>query len=253
METNRDKIIITLAKIKAKVDSARQIGNMEEAKVLLDTLNRLLAKHKLEMSDLEFADYLKEEIVTEAIDWSEFDVPHTRKRCTWQMVLAQIVSSSTNCRILCGPNSNRLIFVGRKEDVQLTVKLVGMISKIIHEESELAYRKRYYECSRFGASHAAKNYRKYYIIGFLSGVNEQYIRMKQEIVVMSTSTSLMRIDQPIEAVNEFLEDKLGSEAKDNMHKPTIKYSKQHNIDGYHDGRIKGLAVNLNPNREALPA
>src|SRR4051812_11592634 len=67
-----EKIVEKLAKIKAHADSAKAIGNEQEAQAFAGMLQQMLLKHKLEMSDLDYRKEMESEPIIEHWPETEF-------------------------------------------------------------------------------------------------------------------------------------------------------------------------------------
>jgi len=61
----QEKILEKLGKIKAHMESAKEIGNEEEAQAFAAMLQNLLLKHKLEMTDVQYAREMQDEPIVE--------------------------------------------------------------------------------------------------------------------------------------------------------------------------------------------
>ena len=59
------KILEKLGKIKNHMESAKEIGNEAEAQAFAAMLQTLLLKHKLSLTDVEYASEMKDEPIVE--------------------------------------------------------------------------------------------------------------------------------------------------------------------------------------------
>lgn len=98
---DRDKIIEKLAKLRAHAESADKIGSTQEAEAFAAMLQKLLNKHKLEMTDIEFQQEEQDEPVEQhPVNWQDVKVRSTR--VAWIEQLAIIITRAHFCRMQIG-------------------------------------------------------------------------------------------------------------------------------------------------------
>lgn len=113
-------VLELLRKLVSHERSARDIGNIQEADAFAGKIQELLSKHKLGMSDVEFAD----REANEPIEWLYVDPQEAgygrnkKGRVPWQIYLANSIADANTCRVVLA-GGNRLYFVGRTSDREL--------------------------------------------------------------------------------------------------------------------------------------
>lgn len=95
-------ILDLLNKLIAQEKSEREIGNMAAAETFAAKIAHLLTKHKLDMTDVEFAaEELNEPILAEEISVAE--MLHTPQKTThdsWLIILVNAVAEANFCKVL---------------------------------------------------------------------------------------------------------------------------------------------------------
>lgn len=222
---DRDKIIEKLAKLRAHAESADKIGSTQEAEAFAAMLQKLLNKHKLEMTDIEFQQEEQDEPVEQhPVNWQDVKVRSTR--VAWIEQLAIIITRAHFCRMLVHSGSSRITIIGRKSDAAVAeymlVTLVRAAEKIARFERR-AYRR---ECKRRctycgesreahvmlmlqGDSHpyargdAGEGFKVAFLASFTSRLRERYEaeRKAQENV---SELALVRFNRADGAVKDFM-------------------------------------------------
>jgi hypothetical protein len=230
-----EKVIAKLAKIRAHQESAAAIGSEEEAKHFARMLQELLMRHKLEMSDIEYDQEVKDEPIEEypvggkgtyrdgkyvMEDYPEVEI--RRRRQDWSERLGRIVAEAHGCKMLVSTGSSRLWFVGRKSNVAVAeymyITMYRTIESLSWKEYKTArnktkweYIKNFPKAEQASASKDVdysdlEGYRSSWIEGFISGLNMMF--MAEEVkrtADAAQSTALVRINKDKQAVNEYLQ------------------------------------------------
>lgn len=236
------KILEKIAKLKAHAESAKNIGSEAEAEAFATMMQTLLIKHKLSLTDLEYANYEKDDPVgTHRIDYTkypEFKVKHSR--VAWAESLASIVAEAHFCKILVAPRSNKLWLVGREQDAQIAEYMIMTLTRNVEKIADKAYVKYFYACRDQGRVEDARGYRASFLKGFVSRLRVRYQEeLKRE--ESTTSTALIRLTGAMTVVNEFIKKNYTQSAS------AVRGREGYNGDGYRDGRAAADKVNLKPN------
>lgn len=250
----QEKIIEKLSKIKNHMESAQQIGNEQEAQAFAAMLQNLLLKHKLEMTDIEYASSMQEEPIEERRpDWvykdgkkfyKDFpDVEIVNRRREWAEQLAHIVADAYACHILVVSGRSYIIFVGHKSNTQIAEYLFITMLRVAEKLSANAaksYRAKMRN-ENGGAGDTPKGYRESWLSGFCTRIAQ---RMREERdafgKVEGQSTALVRVNKEAIAVKSHMEKY--------TKKAAIIGGKNHfNHDGYGDGKTAANNINLKSN------
>lgn len=113
-----------LTKLIAMEQSARTIGNLQEAEAFAAKVQEMLFKYNLSMTDLE----IEEQERDEPIDEERIDILKTRQRSQWQEMLAEATAASCFCRSYVILGSSRQVFAGRTSDRQAAIALFGYLA-----------------------------------------------------------------------------------------------------------------------------
>jgi len=202
--TERERIIEKIQKIKAHAESAERIGSEAEAEAFAEMMQKLLLRHKLEMTDIDFTKFEVEEPVEEhEIDYSKYDCQVKRARIAWIEQLAGIVARAHFCRILIHRGSTRITLVGRKSDCDVAEYMIITLQRLLTRLSIKARLAHNEECSKEGRKADIYNFRASYIRAFVERLSQRYEaeRRSQE---GSSSTALVRVNRAETAVKEFM-------------------------------------------------
>jgi hypothetical protein len=208
-ETDRDKVIDKVIKLHAHAESAKALGNEEEAEAFAAKVQELLTAYKLSQSDLRD----KSKVVEEPINVTKvrFD-NRTGSRVAWSEHLAGIVCPAYYCKFFVLTGTNALGVIGQETDRQvccfMLVTLARLIVKIANKENR-AYRIRICRTHPDGDPVTGKippechGFKADFIAGFLKRL---YERFQEEInpktpnantqaIVLVRRDTLARVDQ----------------------------------------------------------
>lgn len=258
------EILDKLGKLKAHMDSCKAIGSEAEAEAFAGMLNRLLARHKLEMTDIQYSFHLKEEPVEEVIIGGEYkrsgrrwvyskfpDVEIGKKRVEWAERLAQVIAEAHSCQMLVITGSSRLVFVGRKTDIEVAEYLFFVMMRTADTLSNKAYKRIRSQLRREANGDKqltsallaeTHGYKQSFLLGFISRIHERFQEEKRKIEHDTSRTALIRLSYEVLAVRDYLAKKKFKGA-DRLSGRT----KNFNEDGYEHGRkvADGLGLRAN--------
>lgn len=221
--TTDNKIIDKLAKMLRHQESARQIGNMAEAEAFATRIQEWLTRHKLEISDVQFAEQEQiEPVDVEILRDRDLNIGYERRRIEWQEDLAYQIALTNDCKTLLSNHSNTAFFVGRKTDREICVSLFKYFITLILEYADKAVEEardaqRSELKARYGSSYTGadlrwrmRDFKNSYCAGFSQAIQGRLAdqrRYKQELLKKSeTSTAMVHLRNTQEAISVFLED-----------------------------------------------
>ena len=246
----QEKILEKLAKIKRHADSAKEIGNEAEAQAFAAMLQNLLLKHKLEMTDIDYAKEMQSEPIIEHAPetmWGkdgrvyvEFpDVEVVGKRRMWAEDLAGIITKAYSCRFLVSTSSSMIYFVGHKSNVlQCEYLYLTMLRAADKMSDREAKRQRaIWRNQNGGAGATPKGFRESWLLGFCKRLGERMEEERRKFETPSTSTALVRVNKEALEVAGYM----------NKFKTIQTQRKQgaFNQDGYAAGQRAANGLNLN--------
>lgn len=269
-----DKILETLGKLKAHMESAQEIGSEAEAQAFAARIQQLLAKYKLNMSDVQYSKHLADEPVEEhefggGSVWQETkkktkfgdyrhkqclrnypDVEVISRRIGWIEMLAQVITKAYSCDILVSQSSSRLWIVGRKSDAQIAEYLLITMIRFADASAE----KDYYKLRRAMRREAGADkelcsqllershgFKASWLRGFTSRLAQRFKDELQKIEQNNTGTALMRLNKEALAVRNYIAGK-GSVAK-TLNRSSDKFNQL----GYNRGQDAANGVSLTAN------
>jgi len=251
-----NKILDKLGKIKAHMESAKEIGNEAEAQAFAAMLQNLLAKHKLEMTDLQYSSHLQDEPVEEfAVGGASVykdgkrvmerypDIEFTSKRSAWAETLAAIITRAHSCQIIVSIGSSRLWMVGRKSDAMVAEYLFVTLFRAAERLSHKEYKRFRAQCrARDNGGgrylHETHNFKASWLSGFINRLHERFEEEKY------SGTALVRINKEALAVKQYMEQKKGKKANH------IQGNNARNAEGYNRGRKAADGLNISNNAVA---
>lgn len=219
------KVLDKLAKMKAHMESAQNIGSEAEAQAFAAAMQRMMLEHEISMSDIE----LQQRDVTEPveehwIDYSKYGEEPKRARVQWREQLAKIIAEAHFCRHLVHLGSSRITLVGRKSDCEVAEYMIVTLTRLLEKMSLNEWRK---EWRRLGGHESPERNReaREELSGFDTAYRNSFIntlarRYIEEIKQATTPTSndsgsmaLVRLDRKTADVEGYMEEKYGDKKK----------------------------------------
>ena len=203
--TQRDKVIDRITKNLRMAESARSLGSIHEAEAFAAMAQKMMLKHKVEMSDLE-VEALEHEEAVEGEDWSvgkEIGLSD-RGRQHWLSYLSAVVADHHFCRILVIPRSKTIFLVGRESDRKVAKYLIGVLARTARQlqRKYLAdERRRVMRWERVPASAG-----RTFLMGFVRAIRERLEaerrRFEQDLRVTNPH-AIVRLSQAIAPVEAY--------------------------------------------------
>jgi hypothetical protein len=248
----QEAILEKLAKIKRHAESAKEIGNEHEAQAFAAMLQNLLLKHKLEMSDIDYAKEMQSEPIIEHAPemvydsanrcyvYKDFpDVEVVRKRRVWAESLAHIITKAYSCKFLVSMRSSNITFVGHKSNVvqceYLFLTMLRCADKMSNNEAKK--QRAQWRDQNGGAGSTPKGYRESWLLGFCARLSERMEEERRKFETPSTQTALVRVNKEALEVAGYV----------NKFRTVVTSHKQgaFNQTGYEAGKSAANGLNLN--------
>ena len=173
--TQSEKTIQRLKKLYNHMESARQIGNEDEALAFAGKIEKLLVEHKLTMSDIEFAELDDSDPITrQYVDSSAIGLKDRQSKIKWQSNLAQACAKAHFCTILVHTGSNMVSFIGRDSDRKIAVYVYGRLARACEMIAKKEYRK------HRKAGYITKGFLTSFRNGFVSAISNRYCEIERE-------------------------------------------------------------------------
>lgn len=207
----------------------------EEAQAFASMVQKLLLKHKLSLTDVEFKEQAEEEMKKHWIDWESAGVD--KNRVSWMEDLSALVAKAYFCRILVSAGSNRICLVGKTSDVEVAEYVITTLVRTAEKISWTQYNNK--------ASHASRNkykmekgWRASFLMGFIGRLKD---RLDEELnqEAPEGSTALVRVKSSLAQTDDFLRRMLG------IGKATsLRRRKNFSIQGFAHGQKAANDLNL---------
>lgn len=233
--TDQEKLIDKLRKIHAHARSAKEIGNEAEAQAFATMLQTLLAKHKLDASQIEWEEQLNEELVRRIAN------PMQGSYAAWELELANTVAKASCCRAFFNANGRKKVtarvqgvcFYGTKTDTEGAQAAFMYLQEAAKHLAEREYVTYFYKCKEEGDVRRARGYKAAWLLGFVTRLAERYRQNDLAIKSSVAGTAIIRISQALARVNEFKAKVVVVDG------PSID-----NEQGYRDGQKAAARVRL---------
>ena len=241
-DNKRNRILDKLRKLTDLRDSAKALGNEGEANAAAAGISRLLLEYNLSEEDIPLTEREENPVVME-------EIPYCSKyyKGNWHERLVDILCENNLCRGLIRSvqkegnvrrSRNSLLVVGRKKNVEVVLYLsdflafnfvrIGKNKYPAYKHDSVFVHGKYPESeTRFMQS---------FLYGCLSGLYEQYNRLKQEIKRNQPSTTALAI-RVEEEISDFLSTMKIGKGRDSKI-PEI------NAEAYQQGYQTGESINL---------
>jgi hypothetical protein len=232
------QIIDLLRKLIASEKSEREIGNQAAAEAFAAKAQELLLKHKLEMTDVEFAaEEIEEPVLGEQMDASEMiGMPDKMKSDRWISVLLTGIADANFCKVLSG-RGNRFVVVGRASDRAATSALFIYLSQACIEMAPKHADTNGYG-KRICPSALRRSFLSSFKIGFAVAIYQRLRVKKAELKAGAQVQGLIRIDQMERAVADKFKEMF-------PHTRNGGAISCRNNQGYQAGKSYGGAVGIN--------
>jgi hypothetical protein len=242
-----EKVLDRIRKLKAHADSAEKIGSQAEAEAFAEMIQRLLLKHKIEMTDIEFEKMeLEEPVGPHHIDYRKYDgaekdgVRHKKARVAWVERLAGIVAKAHFCRIMVHQHSNTLTLIGRKSDAEVAEYMIVTLQRLIFRMAIRARLDYVKECRIQGLEANCDGFKASYVLAFTVRLAERY-EAERKAQASATSVALIRFNKSERALKEWM-------AENTRRAAVIHGSRgDANAEGHRRGYAAADAVNLKAN------
>ena len=238
-------ILQRIQKLLAKADNLKQLGNEAEAMAFLDGANKLLIKHKLELTDVQLALRNKEDPVKmHYVNPSAIGLRSKKTRIAWEEALVLATADAYFCRVLLIPGSNHFWLVGRREDRQVAEFMITTLVRFAEQEADRTYVKYFYHCkNELGDVTLARGFRPNFLLAFTNRVIGRFKTEFQQQVQEGGQFALVRLQQEKQAAADFVEClKTKGHVDNKITKPNIKVTA--NRAGFEAGHEAGGRANL---------
>lgn len=259
MDKPINPMIEKLRKLIAHEQSARSIGNIQEAEAFASRIQDLLTAHKLSMSEVEFqAREDGEPIDWELVDSAEVAGRNKRVRVYWRIKIAKAIAKVNSC-VPVNRNTSSFFFVGRTSDRELA-KILYIYMVELGEElcNKAACENRETQALKFNLDRHIQSYnvpdwakpafnkwmreyRESWKTGFGDAIATRLIARYEETLRAQESVSsnaIIHLKRDTLAVQDFLKGKI--------RRARGVSASTGNDDGYSHGQSTGSAVNLSP-------
>jgi hypothetical protein len=224
-ENQHEKLLDKLRKLKAHQESAEKIKSVEEAQAFGEMIQRLVLKHNLSMSDIEFEQHEKDEPIGEQwINWEAQGLKTKSMRIEWEESLASIVARAHFCRILISHSSNRICLVGRKSDAEVAEYVLVTLRRAAKSLAYLAQSQfvkenkasascqvclrtkddHVFESHPFRKTESTKHhgFKNSFLNGFVTRLSERFRQTREDVT--SSSTALVRVNRVEQALKDHM-------------------------------------------------
>ena len=135
---DREKILKKLAKLRAAMESAKNVGSSDEAENYAEQLNRLLLQYKISEHELDHVDTKAgSDYGTNII----YPGGKKSKRIAWTEFLAIRLQIACFCRVLISRNSNAISAFGRARDRELMGYMLEFLTNAIDLTANRRFRR----------------------------------------------------------------------------------------------------------------
>jgi Protein of unknown function (DUF2786) len=230
-----DEIIEKIRKVAAQ--AKRTVGNdgasnEAEAQAFATLLQKMLAKHNLEMSDIQW----EEEIHQKAVEVS-WHTPDMKRFSEWVVNLGTIIAKANYCKCLTGGNYY-IYFIGTEAAAKVSSETMDYMYKVAEHISTDEYNKRYNEMYAEGRHGLLKGYRRSFLLGFVIRLNDRFEEIRRQMAKDFKSTALVRMNQSLALAEEYLKEKKVKMRVDKRKPETV------NRIGMRDGVAKANTLNI---------
>lgn len=236
----KEQLFDRILKLHRKAVSAKEIGSEAEAATFAEHVQRLLIKHDLEMSEVEF----EAERVKDPIKFHFTKGRGKKRRILWTEVLAKGCAEAHFCTCIALNGSDSIMIIGRGQHRAVADFMIHTLIRLGEQLADKAYTKFFYECQALGDVKAARGYRNGFLAGYAVRISQRYKDLMTEAFHEHTGTGLVRLSketQLVEQATENIKAAFSAEQSDPMKIGKVASA------GVKDGMAAGDAVPLKAN------
>jgi hypothetical protein len=229
MDTER--IIDKIKKLIRHEQSARLIGNVEEAAAFAGRINELLMRHKIAAEQVSVDNEPERPRVGEdRVKAGSYSVRYGRGYVPREdNCLMQVVAEAHFCKGIAMPGSNTILLIGADEDRAVAIEMFRFLSstmkRLARRDEEI--------CRR--ARKSVRKFKPYFYRGFTNTLVRRYFEMRET----NECTALVRADA---LVKQYVESNYETvESKPRKQKDRINHT------AYFHGVVAGSNVDLGTN------
>ena len=168
------------------------VHSMNEAEAMAEAIQRILLKHNLSMSRVEFEIENKKPVGPALWDPEVWGAKILNKRSAWREELAVVVAYAHLCTLLVMPKTNSLFFVGREDHRLCALYAYSMLVRFAERQSRHETRKKRRELRKSeGTAKNAYGWREAWLHGFNLSIADRYRAMEEAMVERAWEQSQM--------------------------------------------------------------
>lgn len=203
-----EDVISILGKLISHEKSARSIGSVEEAEAFAAKVQELMFRHKLSMTDVEFAQSENDEpVLTEDLDMEELTGRDFTTRQTWISILLSAVARANFCRAIIFGGGYSMIF-GRATDCAAAKALFRYLYEAVLEAAPRFTREHCtpeqlaieYKAWGYTPATARRLFSQKFKLGFAYAIQTRLAAQQAELKAGAGEKGLIRIDRLEKAV-----------------------------------------------------
>jgi hypothetical protein len=246
-KSSKDKILEKIRRLKAAAEAKRAAaergahseGTMEEAEAFAAKLAELLARHKIDMKEVELAELDQTDPMgTLRADGEAVGFKQKARQIAWQRRLADIVARNHFCRTLVSQGTNTIWFVGRESDREVAVFLYAYLVQTMETFCNREYDRIYHNKRREGTAYEMRGWKKSFYDGALNSLSRRLRELRRSMEQEGSGANAL-IKLADGAVDAYVDKTYPGKAK------RIGSSTQEfNPEGWHRGKEYGENVQL---------
>lgn len=206
-------ILNKLKKLMNHEKSARRLGNIAEAEAFAAKVQKILLTHNLTLNSS--GDHPADEpIAHRVVPAEEAELRPRKSREEWTERLADAIARNFLCRLLLLPNSNTVVFVGRRTEREAAA---SMYLRLVHISQQLCEKEfRFWKsaighaCQISGQACCAADSRRWkrsFLVGFATGLDDRFSRVRH--AAYSHGAASGRYLVPLRSPEKALDDHIG--------------------------------------------
>lgn len=178
-------ILNKLKKLMNHEKSARHLGNIAEAEAFAAKIQKILLTHHLTL-DHSGNHQTDEPIAHRVVPAEEAELRPRKSREEWTERLADAIARNFLCRLLLLPNSNTVVFVGRRTEREaaaaMYLRLIHISQQLCEKEFRLWKSTLGHACTVSGQACCTADSRRWkrsFLVGFATGLDDRLSRTRR--------------------------------------------------------------------------
>lgn len=235
------KVLERIKKLHDHATSAKQIGSEAEALAFMEGVEKMLTKHGLSMSDVEFKlEQEQDPVGKERVSAERVGSRKKSRWTSWEWNIIRAVAKHHACEPIIAWRDAEVVLVGREINRRVAEFMMLTLITTANRLATKAYGERYKAAVLEGDVTAARGYRRSFLVAFSRRIADRYTDLadQSDLTAEERGVALVRLDSEKELTERYVSAMTGLSTK------RTSAGAMSNLHGAVDGRKAAESVSL---------